>query len=302
MYSVGIYSTTTNTIQQRLQLLGHHTLSQLQKLIYCVQKEIHRASSNNWSALESSVATTVDVQNYGTYSFFINGSMYYDHSCLSSQQMVDKTKSSLQAILQKMKDESQSILSQVPLLANSQPRPKRRGSLADSALLAAALLERMTENQATTLSGRKSSTSTKKKRNIPSGIALPSPVATSSPMVAAPTAMVEVNPHGCTLSLSINDNFPNVPSADVATLDSLNLKVGVAYLFTHCYSCEHLVVVNEIRDYHSLLDGDDLSKYPCTLSKMYGKKRRCQACEAFGAAFIIFNDRLAETNPCFLCQ
>jgi hypothetical protein len=252
-----------------------------------VQSEIHGSSQCD------GILPLPENENNEGYYFFIEGGFYFDHGCNISEKIVNDTKESLKSIVQKIRDETN------PNTATSIDTSKasKRKSPYESATLAAALLEKLAKNTDASnhsppkdikVYSRPSRKGTKQLRSF------------TFPTFISQT--LELSPYHGTLCPSEELIFPNVPSSNNLTLDQLDLKVGVGYLFSHCGGCEHLIVVTDIREYHDALDGDDVSLYPCTLSTIYGRKRKCQACESYGAAYVVFNDRLTETNPCFLCK
>lgn len=268
VYSMGLYSVQSGILQQRLQLLGHHTLEQLRNMLYCVHKQI--LSSNAWNGVDLTDALNDEIYD-GNY-FFLNGAFYYDHKCLQSKSLVEATKERLLQLHEITKENVDKSIPK-PIITHDS---KKKG-LTGAAVLASALLERMKDEVIETLSTDMGSATCR-----------------------ASATLFGVTPR---LQYRIDGkDFPTTATITDAVLSDLNLKVGEAYLFCHCHSCEHIIVISEIRDYHTTLDGDDLNKFPCVVSKYCGKKRKCQACDALGAAFIVFNDRLADTNPCFLCR
>ena len=110
----------------------------------------------------------------------------------------------------------------------------------------------------------------------------------------------------------------NVQSQNTA-LQSLNLRVGVRYLFRHgsddSFDCEHHFYVT---DMHLLCPHDigpssanrlSLSRdmplvrsYPRQTFAARTLAKKCGVCFLWGARYAVYGDRLADKNPMLLCQ
>lgn len=110
----------------------------------------------------------------------------------------------------------------------------------------------------------------------------------------------------------------NVQSQDIA-LHSLNLRVGVRYLFRHGSSdsceCEHHFYVT---DMHLLCPHDigpssanrlslsrdmpQLCSYPRQTFAARTLAKKCNVCVLWGARYAVYGDRLADRSPMLMCQ
>ncbi|KAK9867327.1 hypothetical protein WJX84_011559 [Apatococcus fuscideae] len=97
-------------------------------------------------------------------------------------------------------------------------------------------------------------------------------------------------------------------SRDMATtrFQDLDLRIGprAGYIFCHQGSCEHLVVVRDIRRIHPLDGGDPrfMGSYPYLTGQDEPAKRNCEICGKKHGVCITHDDMIAPHNPCIWCQ
>ncbi len=95
----------------------------------------------------------------------------------------------------------------------------------------------------------------------------------------------------------------NIISMSKYQLKDMLVRVGVRYLYAHMNgSCEHYLYFSDIRLYNSAVDEGVTDAYPVLHIQSYNCMRRCCVCEVWSAKFVVYGDRLAESNPSFLCQ
>jgi len=87
----------------------------------------------------------------------------------------------------------------------------------------------------------------------------------------------------------------------ITSWNSINLRIGVPYLFRHKNSCDHLFCINDIR----LLENTDNSKiteYPLLVFQSKQKRFLCNVCAVKHAKFVCKNDRLSIGKPLYICD
>ncbi|KAF7306115.1 Expansin-like EG45 domain-containing protein [Mycena chlorophos] len=82
-------------------------------------------------------------------------------------------------------------------------------------------------------------------------------------------------------------------------LGTLSLRVGEPYYLLHHGNCEHLIVVEEIRQQHP---SDPASGYPRTTQISFPSIDLCRACNKIPAVWSIVNDERLGESPCFMCE
>ena len=87
-------------------------------------------------------------------------------------------------------------------------------------------------------------------------------------------------------------------------IEDIPLRIGYPYIFRHIDSCEHVVILNDIRimdKYDNFLEKDE--KAIVTYQKKL-KRKKCNACQFFYAKFISINDIVKGNvnNALFLCD
>lgn len=85
------------------------------------------------------------------------------------------------------------------------------------------------------------------------------------------------------------------------TFNDLAVKINIPYLYCHQGSCEHIIIVTDIR---LLNKGDNQHKnaYPLQTFQAKIRRRKCRICDIYPAKFVTFGDKLAPENPCFFCD
>lgn len=89
-------------------------------------------------------------------------------------------------------------------------------------------------------------------------------------------------------------------SAADTRFQDLSLRIGATYLFLHQGSCQHLMVVMDVR----LLCKSDLLDsryYPRHIFQAKIKRKQCQCCSERSANVIVWGDIHAENDPTFYC-
>ena len=80
----------------------------------------------------------------------------------------------------------------------------------------------------------------------------------------------------------------------------LQLHLGLPYVFIHQGSCEHLIIIEQIRLFHP---GDDprIVNYPRQVFRGGPRRLACSICSDKLARWITFNDEEAPSSPCMFC-
>ncbi|NXX96939.1 SNPC3 protein, partial [Centropus bengalensis] len=104
-------------------------------------------------------------------------------------------------------------------------------------------------------------------------------------------------------SESHNRGYGNFRSAKMEdyTFNDLTLKIGFPYLYCHQGSCEHIIIVTDIRLIHHD-DCLDRTFYPLLVKKHWLCTRKCFVCKMYTARWVTNRDRLAPEDPCFFCD
>ena len=87
-------------------------------------------------------------------------------------------------------------------------------------------------------------------------------------------------------------------------IEDIPLRIGYPYIFRHIDSCDHVIILNDIRimdKYDNFLEKDE--KAIVTYQKKL-KRKKCNACQFFYAKFISINDIVKGNvnNALFLCD
>jgi snRNA-activating protein complex subunit 3 len=93
-----------------------------------------------------------------------------------------------------------------------------------------------------------------------------------------------------------------VATLDSITMSELKIETGKKYLYCHGGSCEHIVVISDIRTYSPRLDPHHITDFPAQKNVAFRKRRKCGVCKAMFARLIVFGDRLTDSNPFFFCD
>lgn len=96
----------------------------------------------------------------------------------------------------------------------------------------------------------------------------------------------------------------SLPIKDVTIADlSARLSNCPTYLFGHIGSCEHLLMIRDVRLHHPEADPPLVTDYPLMLvDKVTRTHRRCELCEHNQAECVVHDDPLAPHNPYFACH
>ena len=87
-------------------------------------------------------------------------------------------------------------------------------------------------------------------------------------------------------------------------IEDIPLRIGYPYIFRHIDSCDHVIILNDIRvmdKYDNFLERDE--KAIVTYQKKL-KRKKCDACQFYYAKFISINDIVKGNvnNALFLCD
>ena len=86
-------------------------------------------------------------------------------------------------------------------------------------------------------------------------------------------------------------------------IEDIPLRIGYPYIFRHIDSCDHVIILNDIRvmdKYDNFLERDE--KAIVTYQKKL-KRKKCEACQFYYAKFISINDYVkGKVNNVFLCD
>jgi snRNA-activating protein complex subunit 3 len=85
------------------------------------------------------------------------------------------------------------------------------------------------------------------------------------------------------------------------TVGSLSFEYGTPYLFMHQGSCQHLLVVLDVR-LPTPLDVDAKSEYPLIVFQGKLRRRKCFLCDTYTASHVTYEDKHAPSDPCFWCE
>ena len=87
-------------------------------------------------------------------------------------------------------------------------------------------------------------------------------------------------------------------------IEDIPLRIGYPYIFRHIESCDHVIILNDIRvmDKYDIFSEKD-EKAVVTYQKKL-KRKKCDACQLYYAKFISINDTVKGNynNALFLCQ
>jgi len=88
---------------------------------------------------------------------------------------------------------------------------------------------------------------------------------------------------------------------DAMRFKDLIIRLNYPYYYVHQGNCEHVLMFKEIRLLHSS-DNQNLNCYPLQTFGARMRRRKCRVCEVNAAKHATYGDRLAQENPCFLCE
>ena len=92
-------------------------------------------------------------------------------------------------------------------------------------------------------------------------------------------------------------------ASGAARLGGLQIRLGVRYLYSHLNGrCEHCIYFTDVRLHNPSQDPRLLSEYPRRVFLAKMKRRKCDVCDAWSGRYLVFGDKLADTNPCLFCQ
>lgn len=88
---------------------------------------------------------------------------------------------------------------------------------------------------------------------------------------------------------------------DTTRLDSLNIRLGFPYLFTHQGAIEQIIMFNDIRVV-TKFDCQSISSYPFSLRSPKESLNKCCLCTEKIGTIETVGDELADDEPAFWCQ
>jgi len=101
-------------------------------------------------------------------------------------------------------------------------------------------------------------------------------------------------------------NFSPFSALKVKSMDeilsSIQLRVGVAYLYCHQGRCEHWLHVTDVHLHCASFDAPCLSLYPRLVWQTIFKRRSCSVCNIWSANCIVYGDRLSDKAVVFYCE
>lgn len=92
-----------------------------------------------------------------------------------------------------------------------------------------------------------------------------------------------------------------VSSMETTNIANITCQIGTPYLFMHQGSCQHLLVVTDIR-MPSSVDVDCRKMYPLIVFQGKLRRRKCFLCDTYTAAHVTYDDIHAPCEPCFWCE
>ena len=97
-----------------------------------------------------------------------------------------------------------------------------------------------------------------------------------------------------------NPTSPDIRSVHTPLAD-LNFAPGKKYLYLHKGGCEHFMYFSNIRTYSRVRDLG-VSAYPKTTLFELLHRRKCGVCDAISAKYVVFGDKMVDTNPFYFCE
>ena len=90
-------------------------------------------------------------------------------------------------------------------------------------------------------------------------------------------------------------------------IEDIPLRIGYPYIFRHIDSCDHVIILNDIRvsdKYDNILKRDEKEKKAIVTYQKKLKRKKCDACQFYYAEFISINDIVKGNvnNALFLCN
>ncbi|GAB0489222.1 hypothetical protein MMPV_000439 [Pyropia vietnamensis] len=91
--------------------------------------------------------------------------------------------------------------------------------------------------------------------------------------------------------------------AEALPLTTFRPRRGMPYLVAHGNGCEHLWVVRDVRTPVGGAGGDPVARdaYPAVIARAPQRLRKCSVCNVAPAAWVTWDDPLADASPCFFC-
>ncbi|KAK1866695.1 hypothetical protein I4F81_009211 [Pyropia yezoensis] len=91
--------------------------------------------------------------------------------------------------------------------------------------------------------------------------------------------------------------------AEALPLTAFRPRRGVPYMVAHGNGCEHLWVVRDVRAPVGGAGGDPRVRaaYPAVVARAPRRLRKCAVCNVAPAAWVTWDDPLADASPCFFC-
>ena len=90
-------------------------------------------------------------------------------------------------------------------------------------------------------------------------------------------------------------------------IEDIPLRIGYPYIFRHIDSCDHVIILNDIRvsdKYDNILKSDEKEDKAIVTYQKKLKRKKCDACQFYYAKFISINDIVKGNvnNALFLCD
>jgi len=87
---------------------------------------------------------------------------------------------------------------------------------------------------------------------------------------------------------------------ETTSFGDLRIRLGSHYLYQHQGNCTHVLIFTEMR---CIAKGDvtDRRMYPLEVFSRRERIQKCLVCELFPAEFVLYNDKLFDQSPTFVC-
>nr|TKW18425.1 hypothetical protein SEVIR_5G429900v2 [Setaria viridis] len=100
-------------------------------------------------------------------------------------------------------------------------------------------------------------------------------------------------------------NISNVPEfkserMQTTRFSDLHFRPGAGYLYCHQGSCNHRIVIRDMRLIHQD-DSQDQADYPLQTFQLQKRLQKCSVCQIYPATKMTVDDKWALNNPCYFC-
>jgi hypothetical protein len=100
------------------------------------------------------------------------------------------------------------------------------------------------------------------------------------------------------------DRWRGCQAADMAAtrFRDLDVRVGEHLLYLHRGSCEHRLIIEQVRAVHPTDPASTLAYPRLQFQKKEPVAKTCEVCTIFDATCVVHDDVLADTSPCHMCS